>query len=282
MAREYTGSSCPICLDTLKKPAALTCGHVFCSQCITCYATTTRITRCPSCRARFSGEPIQLFFSPHDEALEESGPRPKTWAEATIPTPLFAEFHLKNLREDLSAAQVRYEAAQRQLESALVEKRSLYTQNTRLIAERDDVVRERDKLLREKRIYLGDNEALVAARRELESTVEDLRNEASDFCEELTRASATIDKLELEKRARESMNKVSADEIGPTAPTTLPAASERININTSTALPSNAGGSAIALARDPPCLPASMSLDEILAGGLRKYIPSRSRSVYHP
>jgi hypothetical protein len=185
-------------------------GHVFCLKCIERYAAATspRRTNCPTCRATTSGKPTKLFFSPHDEAPSETAPRQKTWAEATIPTPLFAEFHLKNLREDLSAAQAKYERAQRRLESALIENRSLFSQNRRIISERDKAVRERDSLLREKEIYLREKELLVSAGLRLETSVADLRTEASELRGELLRASVTIHELGIEKRAQEPKNKV--------------------------------------------------------------------------
>jgi len=254
--------------------------------------------------------PIKLYFSPHDEAQapRESEPRQKTWAEATIPTPFFAEFHLKNLREDLTATQINYELAQRQLESARIEKRSLHSQARRVTSERDTAVRERDSLLREKQIHLAEKESLVAAGRQLETTVAALRTEMSELRAELLRASAVIDELETEKRAQNSGNgaKLLADESSPTTtkPDTSatpadPASAQSTEIRSSTCDVAQTKSSAnckeplnpthvadpppVTLpARDPPPLPASMSLDEILAGGLRKYMPSRSRiAAYH-
>ena len=185
-------------------------GHVFCFTCIEQHHAATRRPSCPSCRATTSEKPVKLFFS------EESKPRRKTWAEATIPTPLFAELHVKNLREDLSAAQAKHETARRELESALIENRSLSSQNRRIISERDKAVRERDSLLRDKEIYyLKEKESLVAAGLRLETTVAALRTEASELRGELLRASTVIRELEIEKRARETRNQV-AREIPPT------------------------------------------------------------------
>ena len=188
-------------------------GHVFCLRCIEHHhaaASRRPIPSCPSCRAPTREKaPIKLFFSPYDEAPKQSEPRTKTWAEATIPTPLFAEFHLRNLREDLSATQMKYERTQRQLDSALIEKRSLYSQNRRIISERDNAVRERDSLLRESQMYLREKESLVSAGLQLETTVAALQTEVSGLRDEL-RASAAIAKLENENRAPEGGNKTEA------------------------------------------------------------------------
>jgi len=171
--------------------------------------------------------PIKLYFSPHDGTTRESEPRQKTWAEATIPTPFFAEFHLRNLREELTTTQINYELAQRQLESARIEKRSLHSQARRVTSERDTAVRERDSLLREKQIHLTEKETLVAAGRQLETTVAALRTEMSEIRAELLRASAVIEKLEIEKQAQDSGNgngaKLPVGESSPTKVRTIKA-----------------------------------------------------------
>jgi len=304
--------SCPICLDHMKTPAALTCGHVFCFKCIeqhvqhvaTTASNLNRHTSCPSCRATASKKPIKLFFSPPDEAPEESQSPQKTWAEATIPTPFFAEVLLRGLREDLSATQFNYEMVQRQLESAQIEKRTLSSQNRRIISERDKAVRERDSL---QQMYVRDKESLVAAGRQLESTVAALRGEVTDLRDELARASAAIDRLEDEKCTSRNKVEVLSCEI-PTTENTSTAVPGSIWVqsaegsrsasdgraNSPPSLPahgkdlpptthSGAVSSVMALAHDPPPpLPVSMSLDEILAGGLRQYKQSRVSTRRHP
>ncbi|KAJ3780652.1 hypothetical protein GGU11DRAFT_761001 [Lentinula aff. detonsa] len=51
---EYQRLTCPICLDLMKKPHLLSCGHVFCYRCICRHAQHAhdkeRNAECPTCR----------------------------------------------------------------------------------------------------------------------------------------------------------------------------------------------------------------------------------------
>jgi len=64
-------SSCAICLDTLKDPVALPCGHVYCHGCISegvkATASTSSLTiHCPTCREPVSAViPDSSFIPPH-------------------------------------------------------------------------------------------------------------------------------------------------------------------------------------------------------------------------
>ncbi|KAI0057414.1 hypothetical protein BV25DRAFT_1790874, partial [Artomyces pyxidatus] len=49
-------AACAICLDALRSPIALPCGHVYCHDCISSLvkeATSLATTKCPTCRTPF-------------------------------------------------------------------------------------------------------------------------------------------------------------------------------------------------------------------------------------
>ncbi|XP_061738913.1 tripartite motif-containing protein 16-like protein isoform X2 [Nerophis ophidion] len=49
--------SCSICLEVLKDPVSIPCGHSFCQSCLTSYWDSQMVCSCPHCRVTFSPRP---------------------------------------------------------------------------------------------------------------------------------------------------------------------------------------------------------------------------------
>ncbi|KAM9831663.1 E3 ubiquitin/ISG15 ligase TRIM25-like [Neosynchiropus ocellatus] len=63
--------SCPICLELLKEPVTLPCGHSYCKACVERSWSEENIYRCPQCRQTFTPKPLLQKNTVLAEIVEE-------------------------------------------------------------------------------------------------------------------------------------------------------------------------------------------------------------------
>ncbi|KAL6463198.1 hypothetical protein MHYP_G00275890 [Metynnis hypsauchen] len=82
--------SCPVCLDLLKDPVCLPCGHSFCKVCINgCWDQDDQrgVYSCPQCRETFTPRPVLSRNNVMAEVVEKLK---KTELQAAPPAPRYA------------------------------------------------------------------------------------------------------------------------------------------------------------------------------------------------
>lgn len=278
-----TPDQCAICLEDISVPAAVGCGHVFCLECITAHNRAQNrggVSKCPSCRADYT-RPIKLFVG--DTAPSRVTPPPprpaRSFAESTLIVPFFAEVHINRLREDLGVAQSSLDDTRAKLETMAAEKRKLESDIRLVSSERDVATTVRKRMEDGLRALKQTNHMYFEAGRDLERQLEAAMRQKIELGRELGEA------RELAQRLEERLE-FYAGIASPPQPgsTTLPA-DEVHSIKLTSGIEQNGTASppvaVPGLSTPPPTLPPlppSMTLDEILSGGMKKYALPSPRS----
>ncbi|KAF4092045.1 hypothetical protein AMELA_G00016410 [Ameiurus melas] len=107
--------SCPVCLDLLKDPVTIPCGHNFCKVCINDYwdqEDKSGVYRCPQCRDTFTPRPVLRRNNMLAEVVEKLK---KTEVQAASSAHCYAGLG-KELKEEQMKSQQRIQEKQKKVE----------------------------------------------------------------------------------------------------------------------------------------------------------------------